>query len=139
MALFKKLNGKSANVNISKYRIDWDEESLSKIQKYVKKFLYPYWKSHILLEELPLVGTRMRLDFLNMTRNIAIEVDGDQHTNPLNYFNEGSKTKWLGQVKRDLAKDQWCEINGFTLVRINENEVDQINKEWFKDKYDIDL
>jgi hypothetical protein len=139
VANFKKLNGKSANVNVSKYKVDWTDGSLSKIQRKIKDFLFQYWKGHMVYEELPVAGTRMRLDFLNMTNNIAIEVDGDQHTNPLNYFNEGSKIKWLGQVKRDLEKDRWCELNEFTLVRINESEINDINKAWFKTKYDIDL
>ena len=136
---FKRLNAKDQNINTSKYVINWKDDSLSKIQYRIKSFLYPYWRGHVVFEELRLAGTRLRLDFLNITRNIAVEVDGKQHTDPKNYFNGGNKFTWLAQVERDLEKDRWCELNGFKLVRINESEVDSITSEWFLEKYDIAL
>lgn len=136
---FKKLNGKEANINISKYTIDWDDDSLSKFQWKTKQFFRRYWSSHVVLEELRLVGTRLRLDFLNVTRGIAIECDGGQHMDPNHYYNEGSSAKYLAQVKRDVEKDKWCEANKFKLIRIAENEINQLSEQWIKEKYDITL
>jgi hypothetical protein len=136
---FKKANGRETNVNISKYTVDWEDDSLSKFQWKVKQFLYKYWRSHVVLEEMTLAGTRMRLDFYNVTRGIAVECDGGQHNDPKHYYNNKSPSKFISQVKRDLEKEKWCELNGIKLIRIMENEIDNLSEDWIREKYDITL
>ena len=63
----------------SKYLVDWDKKCRSKIQKKVKDLLYPHWVADIVFEEMPVLGTRMTLDFYNANLKMAIEVDGNQH------------------------------------------------------------
>lgn len=131
--------GKSKNVNLSKYLIDWNDDSLSKFQWKTKQFLYPYWRTHVVCEELLLAGTRLRLDFLNVSRNIAIECQGAQHTNFNSHFHNGKRSNYLGQIKRDLNKSEWCEKNDLLLVEIFEQDIDDLSPQWFLEKYDITL
>lgn len=136
---FKKFGGREADVNITKYLIDWEDDSLSIFQRNIKKFLLPFWRFNVVVEELPLAGLRLRLDFCNLTKRIAVECDGGQHIDPKHYYNNKSPEKWRGQIKRDLKKDEWCILNNIILVRINEHEQSDICKEWFKEKYNINL
>ncbi len=136
---FFKLNGRKGKTNIHKYVIDWNDDSLSIFQWKVKRFFYPFWRANVVLEEFPLAGSRLRLDFLNLTDGIGVECDGGQHDDPLHYYNFKSPSKFLEQVRRDVQKDDWCRKNGIQLVRIKESEADQISQEWFREKYNIDL
>jgi len=114
--------GRKKNLkNASKYLINWRKKSLSKIQRAVKEFLEDYWKLDYVFEELPVVGSRSRFDFYNATRRIVIEVNGTQHTT-FNPFFQKTKNNFLGQVKRDLDKHDFCERNSITLAEITEKE-----------------
>lgn len=114
----KTLSGREAYKNTAKYRIKWEGKSLSKMQAEVKKFLRKYWEGFIVYEEFPVIGTRMRLDFFNATRRIAVEVNGDQHREFTPHFHSGKRVNYFFQLRRDSKKEDWCEINGITLVSI---------------------
>ena len=67
---------------------------------------------------MPLVGSRMTFDIVNYTKKICIEFQGKQHTEYVKHFHGSRTGKFLGQIKRDMKKHEWCEINGFTLLEI---------------------
>jgi very-short-patch-repair endonuclease len=79
------------------------------------------------------------VDILNATRKIAVEVQGSQHSEYNKFFHGDSRLNYLKSIKRDVAKEKWLVANDFTLVEIYENEVKNLNKQFFKDKYDITL
>lgn len=135
---FKNLYGKEVFKNIQKYRIDWDKPSLSKFQFAVKQFLRPYWKSSICFEEMPVTGTRMRIDIYNATKRIACEVMGEFHRNFNKHFHKENTDNYLNQIKRDLKKSQWCELNRIDLIEIWPEDLPKLSSEWFKNK-GIDL
>jgi len=116
--------------NSSKYLIDWDKKCRSKIQKNVKDLLYRHWIADIVFEELPVLGTRMTLDFYNANRKIAVEVDGNQHYKYNKFFHSNSRQNFLSQLQRDEKKEYFCEINKIRLVRILER--DTLNTELLK-------
>ena len=120
--------------NSSRYLIDWDKKCRSKIQKKVKDLLYPHWIAEIVFEEMPVLGTRMTLDFYNANRKIAVEVDGNQHYQYNKFFHSNSRQNFLSQLQRDEKKEYFCEINQIRLVRILER--DTINEPLLK-KLDI--
>lgn len=132
------INGKLVTKNVSKYRIGWDDKSCSKIQTAIKLFLKPYWLGHIVYEEFPVYGTKLRVDILNATLRIAVEVDGEQHSS-YNPFFHGSRSGYLASIKRDMQKRQWLEQNEFRIIIIGEKEVKDVDETWIKEKYDIDL
>ena len=134
---FKTLSGRTKNLSLTSYLIDWDGESLSDFQASIKDFLYPYWKLDVVCEELKVAGTRMSLDFYNVTRRIAIEVQGRQHQEYVPFLS-GTRAGYRDQIKRDMSKARFCEINNITLVEILPKDL-PLTKEWFKRHYDITL
>ena len=136
---FKTLNGKERGINIHNYIIDWDNKSASNFQFNVKQFLKPYWVSQIVCEEFLIPGSKLRIDFLNITRSIAIESSGGQHFAFNAHFHNNSRSKYLSQIKRDVDKQKWCDKNNILLIEIRQEELDDLCPEWFEEKYQISL
>lgn len=128
---FKTLSGKDKFLNVEKTRIKWNEPSLSKFQESVKNFLYPYWAYHVVYEEMPVAGTKMRMDFYNATKRIAIECDGKQHDKYNKFFHSGNRYNYFNQIKRDNLKYLWCVENGILLVNVEPQDL-PLDKEFFK-------
>jgi|TARA_B100000085_G_C18533117_1_gene508802 hypothetical protein len=133
------INGKLQKKSVTKYLVDWDKKSRSKIQFTVKQFLKTYWKGQVVYEEFPVYGTKMSVDILNATKKIAIEVQGRQHNEFNKFFHSDSRLKYLESIKRDLKKAEWLEMNDFNLIEINEDEINQLSKKFFLTKFDIVL
>lgn len=81
-------------------------------------------------EEFPVYGTRMKVDILNATKKIAVEVNGRQHSNFNAFFHNNSRAKYLASIKRDVQKREWLEKNSFTLIEIEEHEVPLLSEEF---------
>ena len=133
------VNGNLQKKNVSKYLIDWDKKSRSKIQFKVKKFLEPFWKGHIVFEEFPVYGSKLKVDILNASNKVAIEVQGNQHNSFNKFFHGDSRLKYLESIKRDVMKAEWLESNNFKLIEINQNEVNELSKQFFEDKFKVFL
>ncbi len=130
--IFYNIYGRKQKLKQSfKYLIDWDSECRSKIQKKVKDILRPHWEYNVVFEELPVVGSRMTIDFYNASKQIAIEVDGSQHYSYNKHFHKGSKLNYLRQLKRDDDKETFCEKNGIQLIRILQS--DSISIDYLKE------
>jgi hypothetical protein len=130
------INGKLINKNVSKYKINWHEPSASNLQYQVKQFLCPYWKHQIVYEEFPVYQTRMRVDILNATKRIAVEVNGTQHSQYSKFFH-GNRANYLRSIKRDFKKLEWLELNKFKLIEIEADEVEQLTEEFIEKKFNI--
>lgn len=133
---FLTLKGRRKSIQMSRYGIDWDKSCLSKFQFAVKQFLRIHWSRQFVYEELPVVGTRMRLDFYNANKRVAIECDGAQHTKYNRHFHRGSLSVYQMQLMRDDLKEKWCELNQITLVRIYPEDVPNLSLRWFTERYD---
>jgi very-short-patch-repair endonuclease len=96
----------------------------------VKVFLRPYWENDIVFEEFPLPH-RMSLDFLNISRKIAVEVQGAQHIKYIKHFHK-NKIGYLSQLKRDSYKLDFCSANDIVLVEVYPD--DEISEEIFTSK-----
>ena len=133
---FKTLDGKERTVkNIKNCIIDWDGKSRSKFQFEVKKFLKKYWQGDVVFEELKIVGTRLTIDFYNANTKVAIEVQGQQHFKYVKFFHI-NRNGYLGQIKRDVKKIEFCEINNIKLIEIYPK--DELSKDLFE-KLGIEL
>lgn len=137
---FKKLNShREADVNISQYKIDWDRK-VSGPQFAVKEFLYPYWKRKIILEEFRIPGSLLRLDLVNITDRVIVEVSPNSTHNEYNPFFHGKNPQnFANAIQRDLAKHKWAEQNDFVLVEIFDEDIGDLSSAWFKEKYNIYL
>lgn len=120
---FKTLDGKEKSIkNIKSSIVKWDGKSRSKFQFEVKKFLQKYWSGDVVFEELKVVGTRLTLDFFNANKRVAVEVQGKQHFSYIKFFH-GSRVNYLAQLKRDVKKNDFCEINNIKLVEIYPEDI----------------
>ena len=129
--IFKTLLGSSKRVKKPKnYLINWNSSSRSKIQYETKQYLKKFWSQDIVFEEFPIAGTKMSLDFYNSNKNVAVEVQGNQHLKYTPFFHGKSKSNFLYQIKRDDEKKEFCELNNIKLVEIYPN--DKLSKNLFK-------
>jgi len=129
--IFLSTGGRSTKLkNSTKYLIKWDKKCRSKIQKKVKDLLRQYWVADIVFEEIPVVGTRLTIDFYNANKKIALEVDGNQHYKFNKFFHGNSRQNFLSQLQRDEKKEYFCDINNIKLVRILES--DKLDEELLK-------
>lgn len=131
--------GKLQSKQVTRFIIDWDKPCRSKVQFKTKQFLKKFWENQVVYEEFPVYGTKMKVDILNATKKIAVEVQGNQHVSFNKFFHNNSRLKYLESIKRDAQKAQWLEKNGYTLVEIHEKEVESLNKEFFLNNFNIAL
>ena len=121
--IFLSTQGREKKIkNSSKYLIKWKKSCKSKIQKKVKDLLYKHWCADIVFEELPVVGTRLTLDFYNANKKIAVEVQGAQHTKYVKFFHK-NRLKYCDQLKRDEKKLDFCKANDIKLAEIYPKDV----------------
>ena len=131
--------GKVVSKNVSQYLVKWEASSRSKVQFNTKQFLKKYWKNHIVYEEFPVFGSRLKVDIVNATLKIAVEVHGKQHSAYNKFFHGDSRLNYLKSIKRDVAKEKWLSLNEFHLIEIYENEVKDLSEQFFKDKFNINI
>lgn len=134
---FINLRDREINVNISKYNIDWDKK-VSKPQKAVKDFLFPYWKFDHCLEEFRIPNSLLRIDLINVSRQIIVEVSPRQHQK-FNSFLHGDRFKFLECLKRDQQKRDFAEKNHYTFVELLEEDLSNLSKTLFLEKYNVIL
>ena len=86
------------------------------------KEVFPY---DIVAEEVLIPGENLYIDFLIPFRKICIEVQGEQHRSfSLHYH--GDIAGFKAAQARDRRKAEWCELNGFTLITLDDNEKKEI-------------
>ena len=130
--------GKLQSKQVTRFLVDWDKPCRSKVQFKTKQFLKNFGKIRLFMRSF-VYGTKMKVDILNATKKIAVEVQGNQHVSFNKFFHNNSRLKYLESIKRDAQKAQWLEKNGYTLVEIHEKEVESLNKEFFLNKFNIAL
>ena len=133
------INGKLVYKSVGKKRINWSKKSRSKLQTQVKVFLKKFWKNHIVYEEFPVYGSRMKVDLINMTKRIAVEVQGAQHDQFNKFFHGNSRAKYLRSITRDYQKRQWLEKNNFTVLEIVPEDMTSLSKRYIREKFDINI
>jgi len=133
----KNIRGRLQSKNVTKYLIDWRKNSRSKLQTKAKRFFQKYWKEHIVYEEFPVYGTRMKVDLLNATKKVAIEVNGPQHSSFNPFFHGNSRLNYLKSIKRDYQKAQWLEMNGYKLIELSTKEVENLSEDFLVKNMEI--
>jgi hypothetical protein len=131
------INGKLVNKNVRKNLIDWEAKSRSKLQFKFKQFFYPYWKNHIVYEEFPVYGSMLKVDILNATKRIAVEIQGNQHESFNEFFHDHSRLKYLQSIKRDVKKEKWLELNEFKFLELYESDLKNLSPQYIEEKTGI--
>jgi hypothetical protein len=96
-------------------------EGRGKYQTQVGSLLSELFPGDIICEEFPCVGDNLTLDFFIPRKMIAVEVQGRQHKQFVEFFHR-DKDGFLGQLKRDKRKSAWCQLNNIRLVKIDTGE-----------------
>lgn len=133
------ITGKLISKNVSKYRVDWDSKSKSNLQFEIKQFLRQYWQNHIVYEEFPVYGSRMRVDFINATRKIAVEVNGAQHSSFNKFFHQNSRAKYLSSIRRDYEKYEWLMKNEFKFIELEQEDLKVLSIDFIEQKFGIQI
>lgn len=131
------INGKLVNKNVRNYVVDWQGKSRSKLQFKFKEFFYPYWKNHIVYEEFPVYGSMLKVDLLNATKKIAVEIQGNQHESFNKFFHDNSRLKYLQSIKRDVKKGKWLEMNEFKFLELYEDDLKLLSPQYIEEKCGI--
>jgi hypothetical protein len=76
-----------------------------------------YGFNSLILEEFPLPGERLWLDFFMPHHKLAFEYQGKQHDEFVKLFH-GDKSGFQKSQERDIRKREWCQLNEITLVEI---------------------
>jgi hypothetical protein len=133
------ISGRLRYKSVQKYRIKWDAECRSNFQYEVKQFFKNYWRGQICYEEFPVYGTRMKVDLINMTKRIAVEVQGAQHESFNKFFHNNSRSNYLSSIKRDYDKRIWLENNDFKVLEIIEEDLASLSKAYIEEKFQISI
>jgi len=133
------IKGRLVNKSVTKYRIKWDGECRSNFQYEVKQFFKKFWYGQICYEEFPVYGTRMKVDLINMTKRIAVEVQGAQHEQFNKFFHNNSRANYLKSITRDHDKIVWLENNNFKVLEIFEADLASLSKKYIFDKFEVSI
>ena len=133
------ITGRLVNRNVGRYKIDWDAACRSKFQFEVKQFFKSFWFGQICYEEFPVYGTRMKVDLINMTKRIAVEVQGAQHDEFNKFFHNNSRATYLRSITRDSDKRKWLENNDFKVLEILPKDLPELSRKYIKEKFSVSI
>jgi len=96
----------------------------STISKSVQKTLEVVFPNSVIKEEEYIVykGQRLFFDFYLPSHNLYVEVQGSQHSQFSSFFHADKKA-FSAAKRRDKLKEEWCDLNDYTLVKVEYNEI----------------
>lgn len=121
----KDLSGKEYHLDIRSVKFPMRSEASckSKIQYQCGQIIQKRFPFDIILEEIPVPGERLFIDFFIPTRRLAFEIQGGQHEKFSQFFH-GTTRGFEESKARDIRKKEWCELNNITLICVrNEKEL----------------
>lgn len=102
--------------NLSNHTVDGLEtRPRSELHVDVRAFLKQQFPTLQILEEVPLPGTRLSIDFFIPFRKLAIEAHGIQHYEYVPFFHL-NRMGFAEAKKRDKDKAEWLLNNNIKLV-----------------------
>lgn len=122
----KNIFGRQVNRSFAKYRVDWDRK-VSGPQKMVKDIIRPYWIADDVYEELLIPNSILRVDLINFSKRVAIEVS-PKSSHGYNEFFIKNRSNFLAFKKRELEKFRWFEINGIKGIELTDRDLKGV--EW---------
>jgi hypothetical protein len=90
----------------------------SELHLRAKAILKKKYSTMVILEEVPIPGSQLKLDFFVPQLIMAVEVQGQQHTKFNPHFYK-DKTAFRRAQLNDQAKKEWCEQHGLNFVELN--------------------
>lgn len=131
------LDTKEYTWNLTQYKA---REKCSKLHARARLLLTQEFPYDTIYEELTLPGSKderqtraLCADFFIPTRQLMIEVQGEQHYKFNSHF-FNNKIEFFRAQARDRLKAEWCTINSFMLVQLPFNETDEQWLERIRDR-----
>jgi len=122
-------NGKSCNWPPPGYEVALDDiRPRSELHIRCRSLLRTLYPTQPVLEEVPIPGLGLFIDFYLPMRKLAIECNGKQHDTYVPHFH-GTKMNFVASQQRDKRKAEWCQMNNVQMVVLPFNETDE---EWLK-------
>ena len=135
----KRLNSnKEVLIRVNKYLINWGNSGDSGLERQFRDLIYPYWKGQIILFQCPVIGTLLRIDFVNCNKRLAIEIDGPQHES-YNKYMHGNRAGYLSSIKRDIFKERFCEQNNIKLLRLKQYDLDNFSPKYILETFGVNI
>lgn len=134
---WKTASGKLKEIPMHRYLVDWDDDQDSQFSAEVLDFFEPYWQHDVVCAQVPVAGSKMSYDYVNVTKRLVLECDGRQHTSFVPHFHT-NRANFQAQVRRDFQKDDLAERNGFTMIRIRPDNL-PLTKTWLESTFDVTL
>lgn len=136
----KKFNSnKEVSLSTRKYAIDWENDGNSSLERQFRDLIYPYWRNYIVLFQLTVPGSLLKLDFLNCNKRLAIEIDGPQHDKFNKFFHNNSRITWANHMKRDLDKYKWCEENNIKVIQLIKEDLDNFSPKEIEKRFGVSI
>lgn len=127
-------------IKINKYKINW-LKSPSKEQQILQDFLYPYWRAKIVLKEVYIPSSKMRLDIVCATNRIVIEYSPKSHHGTFNKFFHKNRQNYGRSIVRDSKKVDWIldPRNNLKYLELNEDDLPLLSVRYLEETYGINI
>ncbi len=120
----KDFSGRTYNFPPVGHTVDFDDiRPRSSYHLACRKLLHELFPVHSILEEVPIPGEGLFLDFFTPHNTTAYEVNGEQH-NEYNSFFYKTHANFTASQKNDRRKKEWCELNNIRLVILDYKIID---------------
>lgn len=122
MAKIIGLDGEIYTLHLKEHEINDNDRSAGHLKcRGVLKKLYPY---DLIFEEITTPDSDLTFDFLIPLRKLAVEIQGRQHYEFVKYFHK-NLGEFNKQKNRDSQKKQWCDLNNYTLVQLDDKDSEE--------------
>jgi len=136
----KKINSsKEVLLNIHKYKIDWEKDGNSSLERQFRDLIYPYWKQSIVLFQCTVPGSLLKLDFLNCNKRLCVEINGPQHGQFNKFFHANSRAKYLEAMRNDFKKQRWLDENNIQLLELIQSDLDNFSLKYIEQTYGVNI
>lgn len=141
MTLPKLNSDKLVYISLKKYKIDWAENGASKLEKKTKDFLRPFWQNCLCGEQVRIPGSLLRIDIVNFTKKICIEISPESHHGKFNpFFHKGNRLNYKNSILRDMQKQTYIEEKmKYKYIELNEDDVNNLSRKMFSEKFNLYL
>jgi hypothetical protein len=100
-----------------------DSKPRSELHLRVRAILHKLYPTQPILEEVPLPGLGLFVDFYLPLRKVVIECQGEQHYRFIPHFHTDRRT-FVASQNRDQRKVDWCRMNNIDIAILPYNESD---------------
>ena len=113
------IHGETVTIDTRQSKYPIRAISKSKLQGETGQLLKGLFPREIILEEFPVPGSRFSVDFFVPSKDLVVEVQGEQHDDYNAHFHgDRNEKKFAKQAESDRTKAHWAELNGFELVEL---------------------